>query len=341
MSHSDLTAWHALRDAGLVDGDAPPESTQTPWYLQILLGVSAWIAAICLFGFLAVLVSDLLSSRPAMIVLGVACCAGAIALMRVASGEFFTQAAVPASVVGQVLIGLAAFDKGPGDGGGWFAVAFVAGAMYAFGPSWLHRFACGAALVAALSGIGGHLGPLASYATLPLFAWAAVLFWTGRAERYAPLAWACGLGALFGAATHGFLFGLWQAPPGIAVLNAWQSSMSAVAAMLLPAVALRLATAADALRSPSILLAIVGCMALAVLWLPAPGAAIGLAFVLTGFAIDRPAIVLVGVAGAIGCLWLYYYQLDVTLLDKSGQLAGGGALVLVLRGVARYLERRA
>lgn len=340
MSRSDLTDWQALRDAGLVESDVPPESTQTPWYLQILLGVSAWIAAICLFGFLAVLVGDLLSSKPALIVLGLGCCAGALALMRYAPGEFFVQAAVPVSVVGQALVGFAALD-GADEAVGWFAVAVVAGAMYALGPPWLHRFACGVALVIALCGFGGNIGPVASFAMLPLLAWGAVLLWTGRDDRFAPLAWTCGLGAFFVAATGGLLFLHWRATPDITALGTWQSAMSAVAAMLLPMVALRLATAADSLRSPAVLLGIVGCMALAVLWLPAPGVAIGLAFALTGFAIDRPAIVLVGVAGAIGHLAQYYYQLDVTLLDKSGLLVGSGALVLVLRRVALYLERHA
>ena len=338
MSARAHAAWQALRDAGLVNGDAPPASTQTPWYLQILLGVSAWIAAICLFGFLAVLVSDLLSNRPALLVLGLACCAGAIGLMRGASVEFLTQAAVPVSIVGQVLIGAAAFGDFPDDVGGWLAVGFAAGAMYALGPSWLHRFACGAALVIAACGVSGVVDKLAVFAVEPLLAWGAALAWASRDERVAPLAWAFGLGTFVVDAGVGFLIAQGHAiNPGTTA----QTVSATFAAMLLPVAALRLASERDLPRAPSVLLAIVGSMALAVLWQSAPGVAVGVAFALVGFAVDRPAVVVVGLAGAAACLARYYYQLDVTLLDKSGLLAGSGLLVLALRRVALYLEDRA
>ena len=335
MSARERADWQALRDAGLVDGDVPA-STQTPWYLQILLGVSAWIAAICLFGFLAVLFNDLWSSRSALIVLGVLGCAAALALLRLAPGEFFAQAAVPVSVVGQALLGFAAFDKGDNEAGGWMVVAAVAGVMYAFGPSWLHRFVCGAGVVIALCGLVGNADPANVVAALPLAAWAAVLLWARDDERVAPLAWACGLGA-FGIAAFGD-FVSWT---GIGKTGGAHPALSAVAAMLLPAVALRLASVDGTPRAPAILLLLVGSMALAVLWLPAPGVAIGLAFALTGFALGRPAIVLVGLAGTLFYLARYYYALDVTLLDKSGLLVASGALVLALRRVAQALERRA
>jgi hypothetical protein len=340
MSARERSDWQALRDAGLVAGDVP-ESTRTPWYLQILLGVSAWIAAICLFGFLAVLFNDLLSNRAALIVLGMLGCAAAIALLRFAPGEFFAQAALPVSLVGQALIGLAAFDKGGNDAGGWIAVALVASVMYVFGPSWLHRFVCGAIVVIAACGFVGRTDPTNIIALLPLTAWAAALLWATDDERVAPLAWACGLGAFGVAAFDDFMFWSGIVRSGIGRTVGLHTTLATVAAMLLPAVALRLASVDGVPRSPPVLLLLVGSMALAILWLPAPGVAIGLAFALTGFALDRPAIVFVGLAGTVVYLVRYYYALEVTLLDKSGLLVASGLLVLALRRVAQALERRA
>ena len=336
MSKRDNLAWQALRDAALVDGDAPPASSETPWYLQVLLGVSAWIAALCLFGFLAALFSNLFSNKPTMVFLGLVTCIGAIALLRSVEGDFFRQIAVPASLVGQALVGIALFDDSQTIRG-WLGVVILAGAMYAAGPSRLHRFLCGAAAVVGVCGMFGERHFEDIFIAMPLLAWGAVLLWVNDDdERLTPLAWAVGIGALVVA---GFVDkATWQIAHDPTVMR---PLASVAATALLPVVALRLASVAGALATRTVQLLVAGALVFAALWLQAPGFAIGIAFALVGFSTDRIAVVALGLAGAVAHLADYYFQLDVTLLAKSGLLVLGGVLVLGLRYAALALEKRA
>lgn len=335
MSKRDIDTWQALREAGLVDGAAPPASSETPWYLQVLLGVSAWIAALCLFGFLGALLSDLFSNKPAMTFLGLIACIGAVALLRTVDGDFFRQIAVPASLVGQALVGIALFDESHAIGG-WLGVALLAGMMYVAGPSRLHRFLCGVVLVVGVCGVFAEHDVEDVFVALPLLAWGAVLLWVNDDdERLTPLAWACGIGALVVA---GFVDkAIWRVTYDPSMMR---PIAGVVATALLPVVALRLASGAGALASRAVQLLVVGALVFAALWLQAPGFAVGIAFALVGFSTDRIAVVALGLAGAVVHLAQYYYQLDVTLLAKSGLLVFGGALVLGLRYAALALEKR-
>lgn len=333
-SQSTAVLWARLRDAGLVTGEMPASSSGTPWYLAALVGVSAWIAALLLFGFFAALFDQLWRNGGTALVLGALCCAGALALLRVArGGEFLGQGAIALSLAGQILIGMALHDL-VGDGPAWCGLGAVALGMYALGAMPMHRFLCGAVFAAALVGLCTEIDDRGLALPLPVLAWAALALWWWNENRedsdarLSPLAWALSLAALLLA---------WFGNAGELGMSddldpAWRIGAQLATAALLPVtvVALLQPGNASASRRHDVLL-LLGALALALLWLRAPGIAVGLALALAGFAVNRPALLVVGLGGVGVYLLRYYYQLDVPLLQKAQWLALSGAALLLAR----------
>lgn len=341
---TDTALWARLRDAGLVTGEVPVASSGTPWYLAALVGVSAWIAALLLFGFFAALFDHLWRNGGTALVLGALCCAGALALLRVArGGEFLGQGAIALSLAGQILIGLALHDL-VGDHLAWSGLAAVAIAMHAFGATPMHRFLCGAVFAVAIVGFCSEIDERGFALPLPVLAWTALLLWwwnerrDASSARLSPLAWALSLAALVLAWFGGFGELLSEDPE-----PAWRTSAQLATAAVLPAtVAALLPHGNGGAGRRHDLLLLLGALGLALLWLRAPGIAVGLALALAGFAVNRPALLVVGLGGVGVYLLRYYYQLDVPLLQKAQWLASSGAALLLARFVyLRVVGRQA
>ncbi|CUJ96987.1 Uncharacterized membrane-anchored protein [Achromobacter sp. 2789STDY5608615] len=78
---------------------------------------------------------------------------------------------------------------------------------------------------------------------------------------------------------------------------------------------------------------------LALFWLPSPGVGFALAWLLLGFGLNQPRVALFGVFSLLIYLGVYYYQLDVPLLEKALWLGGGAVLLFVLRGLVWLVPR--
>ena len=330
--------WSRLRDAGLVTGEMPAIASGTPWYLAALVGVSAWIAALLLFGFFAALFDDLWRNGGTALVVGALCCGGALALLRVAhGGEFLGQGAIALSLAGQILIGMALHDL-VGDALAWCGLGAAALAMYALGATPMHRFLCGAVLAAALVGFCAEADGLGLALPLPVLAWAALVSWwwherrNASGARLSPMAWALSLAALLLA---------WFGGSGVGMHDdldpAWRLGAQYATAALLPATVAVLLQGTSRGRAVLLLL---GAAALALLWLRAPGIAVGLALALVGFATSRIALLVVGLGGVGVYLLRYYYQLDVPLLQKAQWLAISGAALLLARFIGLRVAGR-
>lgn len=334
--------WARLREAGLVTGEIPVASADTPWYIAALVGVSAWIAALLLFGFFAALFDQLWRNGGTALVIGALCCAGALALLRGArGGGFLGQGAIALSLAGQILIGMGLHDL-VSSSLAWCGLGAAALGMYALGATPVHRLLCGAVLAAALAGLCFDLDGNWRLLPLPLLGWLAAASWW-RSERHdafaqqlSPLAWALSLAALLLA-----WVGAGSGPDRI-VAPGWSLGAQLGAVALLPATAaVLLQPRPAALRRGHNVALLVGAIALALLWLRAPGIAVGLALALIGFAVSRPALLVAGLAGVAVYLWRYYYQLDVPLLQKAQWLALSGVALLLARLVYRRMAGRA
>jgi len=70
-------------------------------------------------------------------------------------------------------------------------------------------------------------------------------------------------------------------------------------------------------------------LAVSAAWLGAPGIALGLAWWLLGFDLARREWMALGALGVLGYLWRFYYDLNVSLLDKASLLAATGLCLML------------
>jgi len=79
MSAAEVQAlWLRLREAGLVEGEAPPPgAAPTPWFVRAMLGVAGWIGAVFLLLFVGLAFESVVDSAAASFVVGLAACAAA------------------------------------------------------------------------------------------------------------------------------------------------------------------------------------------------------------------------------------------------------------------------
>jgi hypothetical protein len=334
----------AVADGSVAHGDrarvaealAAMHAEQSPWYVRVLVGAGAWLAA-CLIGvFLAL--TGIVDSEWSAIVTGVALLVASTALRKMASGDFAVQLALAANLAGQglTIFPIAADSMGKGA----LAALAVTSMEIAFFRDAVLRTVSTAGWAAALavllweSRAPGTLDVLAiAAAVCGGLAWRAPpeldLHPIGEARlpvAYGLLGFTLALLALDPAAAMDGGSALLVGPPATIGIGC------AVALLALDLV--RRATGLGALSEPA-LLAAASVLVITGLTLEAPGiiASLG-AFVL---AIERRSRVLFGLAclALIAFTGFFYYSLDITLLAKSGALAGAGATLLGLLGFVR------
>ncbi|MGN6152819.1 MAG: DUF4401 domain-containing protein [Lysobacteraceae bacterium] len=337
--------WARLREAGQSVGE-PPAHGDTPWYVALLSGTAAWVAAMFLIGFVADGLHWYREQSWAMFALGAACAVFALGAMHLARGRvFIEQLAVASSLGGQLLMGLG-LDQiaNPMTGTAqmpwmWPMVAAIALAMHAFGRLPLHRFLCGVIFAVGVLGACSDGIPALRVVAVPLLAWLALGAWV-RSEAHdraasvlSPLAWALSLVALLAV---GFInldarhfedlgaWALWLRPLGDALLLP-----------LLPVCARwLLRRQADVAPRTRMALIVLSCVLALACW-RAPGVTLATTLALVGFALHRPVLLVVGLVGIGAYLLRFYFQLDTTLLEKSGWLLAAGAFLLLARVAAR------
>lgn len=344
-SAREVRLWARLREAGQVAGDVPAQADM-PWYLALLSGTAAWVAAVFLFVFVMDGLGRLWDRPVPMFGLGAVCALSGLFVMHRARDRIFVeQLAVAVGLAGQLMMAFASFklhDRWFGSSETpwpWIPVAAIALAMHAFGRLPLHRFLCGVIFAVAVLGACSADVPALRVVAAPLLAWLALAAWwrSEAHDRFAPvlspLAWALSLVALL---ATGFVdlddwrfeqlgaWGAWLRPLGEALM-----------VPLLPVGALwLLRRQADVAPRTRMALIALACVLALACW-RAPGVTLATTLALVGFALHRPVLLVVGIVGIGGYLLRYYFQLDTTLLEKSGWLLAAGAMLLLARFAAR------
>ena len=294
--------WQQLAAAELVTGDPPPAESPGPaWYVTVLLGFAAWIAAIFL-SIVIVLASD---AQPSIAIVGALACAAGLLLLRI-NHPFVIQLGLAASIAGQagMLFGLSSWLSG-------FQPAATAMAFVLIVPSLLttnaiYRVWCTAASLLLLATALDQWAPL-TVALAATIVCAAFLAFPQIPRAY-------GYGAAFALLLIDALsiFGHHQDP-----LPGYLSGLLA---------GLALVYAAHRLFGNLLYPALI-----AIVLIPAQGVAAALVLILIGFGRAAPVLTGLGIAAGIAYLSNYYYVLSLTLLHKSLVLIGSGLLLLTLR----------
>lgn len=302
-----------------------------PWYVRVLVAVGAWIAAICLLVFLALAkIIDImaLEARP-LLSCGIFLVAGATALHSLRRHVFAAQLALAFSMAGHALVLVGAAKLTDDSMGPAFAAAGLCAVLYPLYRESLHRFLSCLLATSAAAGwlVAADLHHGLHGLVLVESIWAGMFFLAPRIEpSLRPLAYAL----VVSVPLHLLLIVADGAQLGT---PQWPSSLT----LALGLVALYRWIAGDTakLRREPFVAAIVCTAALAVLSTPGVLAAIGL--LVLGYARDDRPLLGLGLAFLPLFLALYYYDLDVSLLQKSGVLLASGAVLLAARW---YLSRR-
>lgn len=328
---------------------------EPPWYVQCLLGLSAWLATLLLLVFVSF--SGLITSEGGALVAGLVLCAAGVAVLRSDAGPFWRQCGTAMAFAGQILI-VFGLSSSTSFASASFFVLLMAAVVYALGPDVILRFLSG--LLIALAGaalIWRGLAPdlmqedlldawtrfdatRATFLWLPIAvigAWATAVILTvshrvgaRRGHALQPLAWAFllsvqGMVWLASGISATQLPAIWQLTPHTAVLIVAGALLPVAAALAVLWPRRRLLTAGVTWGVP------IGLLLLSLFWLPSPGVGFALAWLLLGFGLNQSRVMLFGAASLLVYLGVYYYQLELPLLQKAAWLGGAALLLFVLR----------
>lgn len=324
-----LGEFNADRQAE-VEAVLAAEERSSPWYVQGLVGISAWIAALCFIGFLAL--AEIITSEIGALVTGVIFCGLAVGLRWVARRSTFGgQLALAVGLTGQALFigGVGAETESVTAAA--FAAIILELVLILIYPDGLQRFLAVVVIVGAVMALFYEWEILKATHILVLGLGAATLFiWEQEAyfstmhwaAIYRPVGYACALSLL------ALLI------PSVIIeleIELWWLSALGLLALLLVLEYLILAGLDVPWHNPLALGLAGGTLVL--LW-PAwqsPGLLGALLVLLVGF--RRGNRLLEGLAGTFLAFFIiaFYYNLELTLLAKSFMLMGSGVIILALR----------
>ncbi|WP_353630888.1 GDYXXLXY domain-containing protein [Achromobacter xylosoxidans] len=344
---------------------APPAvpHTEPPWYVQCILALSAWLSTLLLLAFVAF--SGMINSEEGALVAGLVLCAAGVAVLRSDAGPFWRQCGTAMAFAGQILI-IYGMSSSTSFASACLFVLLMATAVYVLGPDVILRFLSGGLIALAGAGlIWRVLAPellrddlldalldfdmaRAAFVWLPIAvtgAWATAVIltlahrWGGkRGHALQPLAWAFllsvqGMVWLASGLSVLQLPAMWQLHPQTALLVCAGAVLPAAAAMAVLWPRRHVLTPGVTWGVP------IALLLLALFWLPSPGVGFALAWLLLGFGLNQLGVTIFGVLSLLAYLGVYYYQLDVPLLQKALWLGGGAVLLFVLRVLVWLVPR--
>ncbi|MGD8576111.1 MAG: DUF4401 domain-containing protein [Thiohalophilus sp.] len=339
MSESIL--WKKLKDADLVEGDAPTlEEQETPWYMKVLTGFSGWIAAIFIIGFLGSAFWLVFESGTASLVVGGGLMAAAYAVLRMPKNEFVEHLALAASLAGQFLFVWALFDILGWDNRQvlfWLLIALLQAVLAYVMPNFIHRVFSSfmAASAMGMSLAEAHIPYVFGSVVLFLAAWIWLnLFrYSQYLDRLKPL----GYGLIFALIPlkgsmlydyHGMY--LSHSSTTGTFIQPWMGELLSVAVILYVVWQL-LQRYQHRLQERFSLLVLAVTLLVSLVSLEAKGISMGSVIVLLGFAIGNRILLVLGIVSLLFYLSAYYYLLDISLLNKSQILLATGVLLLLAR----------
>lgn len=324
-----------------------------PWYLRLLAGGAAWVAALFLLSLLLGLVAAIIGERVdvAALALGLVLVPAGLWFGRARrGGEFRRQFSLVCVLAGQMcLVG------GIGGNASSITAAAVATMLSSvmilpFFDEPAYRFMATLAIVGAGLALGidgrvpGTLGIAAAVtAAVAMGAWgggAPLLQWHRLLD---PIAWACVVACIALLGLQGVLdvvVGDRGAPTGLThVLLRSRWLLVLWFSVALVGLAVRVARDhATPVSAPTVLAAIGVVLVVGLLTTSVPAVTGTLLFTALGFDRRRPGLMGLAAAGLIGALGLYYYDLALTLLQKSLLLMASG---LVCLAAAAFFRQRA
>lgn len=341
----NLSLASALQQTGIIDPDQALKLQQsdTPWWLQVILGIAAWIASILiLIAFIGPIVA-LAENDSVCFVIG-ALLLGAACWLAMQRQDFLQHMSTAVALAGQGLFVYALYSAFNSDDElARYGCALIS-AVLLFSPlTQLHqRVSLSIGLVCLISLLNSSLWLALGSNLLAL---GCLVLWCSR-PKWATLAMASRIKSVLEVAT---LATLWLALHGQGMFyvddyywpadNLYMASTlySALGAILLLSTVFWLSRFASV---PSRLLLLSVTAALCVLLYPASGLLISAAFMLACFYACSIRWYALSLLSVLVALSQFYYSMQLTLFYKSGLLAlSGGVLLVGLALLQRYQKR--
>lgn len=323
------------------------QEQEPPLYLRALLGVGAFIALLCFIHFLegADIIIINRDHRIELILWGLAFVAGAIGLQSIAGDDhtvkhsFFVQSSFALMVMGKSLFVLGVSHVLVSEWGISLALLMITGITYHIYRISIDRFLSSFAVLLSIlinilwnREVIGFRELLLNGFFLLQFAGAAILLTHGKIKHdYIPLSYAfvfslCVIVLLLAFFTE---FGSWKHKELIhpAFMN-----------MLLTGGLIALfswaAGGIEKFKCEPLILVSIGAVLLGLI--SAPGILLTIGLMVLGYAKHEKFLLISGALLMPVFLFLYYYNLDISLMQKSGILIGSGAVLLASRFYLKY-----
>ncbi|MCP3866505.1 MAG: DUF4401 domain-containing protein [Gammaproteobacteria bacterium] len=342
MTDKAESLWKKLQLAGVLEGTVMPKpETGSPWYVRLILGVSGWIAALFLLGFVALGMEFILDSSTASITLGIGGLVAASAIFHRTLNDFYEQFGLALSFTGQALIMFGLVEWMGWEGSTpWWQIAALQLLVTAVMPNFMQRLVAGYLATMALSvALTLHGGPFIVLVLATVFV---VLVWlnefhlTGWRAPLRPMGYGVTLALvqlngpyridqsliLFADHTDDFEM----------VLPLWAGN-AATGLLLVALVGFLISRRGSGWPLQQRLTTLAATAVLALTSLEAPGIATGFTILLLGFASSNRVLNGLGIIVLLFYISAYYYNLQDTLLVKSGILAATGSVLLLARWI--------
>ncbi len=312
-----------------------------PWPVVLLTALGAWLAAVPLFGVVALLIGNVINTAPGMYLVGALTLTGALTVLRSRSVALFVeQLAVPALIVGGICLGTALYKDFSGQLAAALVTALALGAAAIVSHAWLRvllGFVAACFVTAAIIP-----GDWISSGSAPLFSWLvasylALAFWLAAyvtLGRAASARYSAALESIAAGWVLSIILGcaMWAGVNLLQTPAGGDHASHLLLLKLLQGVSLLFAIGAGAWlvrRWPSVnqswLIGVALVLAGLAWMMPSLGAAM---LVLALCATSRRWL-LAG-AAAVASAWIvgaFYYQLSFPLATKAIMLALAGALL--------------
>jgi uncharacterized membrane protein len=318
----------------------------TPWYLRVLMAFGAWFGTWFLLSFVIAVLALPFGNVPeaAAIVIGLGLMGAAVALRHAVAHDFLQHVAVILSLTGQGM-----FIGGVGASTNALGPAAVAGllisiVLIAVFPDRVHRFLSTVGAVVALVGLAYESRlPHATAAIAILLMALVLLLWRGaplnvrveQAEATGPIV-SGAIISLFGLLLLSAIFDFMELRTATWFTQHGPTTAGAVLGLLW-----LVHEVLDDHRSGTFgvpaLAASAAILALAAITWRTPAIAVTLLVIVLAFDRRSRTISALAIAFFLAFGALYYYNLQMTLLEKSAVLAGSGVLCLFAWAIIRRL----
>lgn len=341
MNSKTHELWEKLNQAGVIERKPPiAGTTESPWYVKVLLAFSGWLAAIFLLGFIGVGFKFVLNNSTTAFIIGSLMIGGAFTILRIPKNEFVEHLALAISMAGQALVVFAIFDvENHNEKVAWLLVALLELPLAILMPNFVHRAFSSFVAAFALSLTMPYSGW--PYLVSGLIMLLAALCWLNelRSPRHMKKRQAIGYGLVLALIS---LKGL--ALFGFRTIYYWRASQTKdelwsqpwIGEVLTGSVTLFVVwyllkrygrSISERLSITTLLVTLIFCA----VSFKVQGITVGMVIMLLGFAGSNRVLLGLGILSLLFYISSYYYLLDTTLLAKSLNLFVVGLVLLASR----------